>query len=261
MGANASTAVPVYASGEVLDAARLNLTNAGIPVFGGTALRDAAFGDSGEKVLAEGQFCYLEDSDTTQFYSGAEWQTVGVPPGLVLVATATASAVNSVSINNCFTSSYANYKINANITASVGTNSVFSCRFRIGGVDTSTNYKQELFYQNSTTVTGLSDPAGTDELEVGLLDATGKSYFNAYNYHPNNLILSERVFIIYSLASYQNFQFALRVIYSTSTGNIYVDLRNKSTNQIETTFTYAVGQSNALRSFSLGNGRIVCWSF
>jgi hypothetical protein len=27
MGANASTAVPVYASGEVLDAARLNLTN------------------------------------------------------------------------------------------------------------------------------------------------------------------------------------------------------------------------------------------
>ena len=83
---------------------------------------------------------------------------------------------------------------------------------------------------------------------------TGKSYFNAYNYHPNNLILSERVFIIYSLASYQNFQFALRVIYSTSTGNIYVDLRNKSTNQIETTFTYAVGQSNALRSFSLGNG-------
>lgn len=83
---------------------------------------------------------------------------------------------------------------------------------------------------------------------------TGRSYFNATNLHPNNLILSERVFIIYGLASYQNFQFALRVIYSTSTGNIYVDLRNKSTNQIETTFTYAVGQSNALRSFSLGNG-------
>jgi len=83
---------------------------------------------------------------------------------------------------------------------------------------------------------------------------SGRSYFNAYNYHPNNLILSERVFIIYNLASYQNFQFALRVIYSSSTGNIYVDLRNKSTNQIETTFTYAVGQSNALRSFSLGNG-------
>lgn len=83
---------------------------------------------------------------------------------------------------------------------------------------------------------------------------TGRSYFNAYNYHPNNLILSERVFIIYNLASYQNFQFALRVIYSSSTGNIYVDLRNKSSNQIETTFTYGVGQSNDLRSFSLGNG-------
>jgi hypothetical protein len=68
MGANASTAVPLYASGQVLDAARLNLTNAGVPVFSGTATRDAAFGSTGQKVLAEGQLCYLEDTDAVQFY-------------------------------------------------------------------------------------------------------------------------------------------------------------------------------------------------
>ena len=77
MGANASTAVPLYASGQVLDAARLNLTNSGIPVFSGTATRDAAFGGSGEKVLAEGQFAYLEDSNALQFYDGAAFQPVG----------------------------------------------------------------------------------------------------------------------------------------------------------------------------------------
>jgi len=77
MGANASTAVPVYVSGQVLDAARLNLTNSGIPVFSGTATRDAAFGGSGEKVLAEGQFVYLEDTDALQYYSGTSFVTAG----------------------------------------------------------------------------------------------------------------------------------------------------------------------------------------
>lgn len=77
MGANAGTAVPVYASGEVLTAARLNLTNCGVPVFSGTATRDAAFGGSGEKVLAEGQLCYLEDANVVQYYDSASWLTVG----------------------------------------------------------------------------------------------------------------------------------------------------------------------------------------
>jgi hypothetical protein len=84
MGANASTAVPVYASGEVLDAARLNLTNSGIPVFSGTATRDAAFGGSGEKVLAEGQFAYLEDTDALQYYSGTSFVSVGGKLGQVV---------------------------------------------------------------------------------------------------------------------------------------------------------------------------------
>jgi len=70
----------------------MNITNSGIPVFATTVTRDAAFGGTGEKTLAEGQFAYLEDTNTTQYYDGAAWQSVGVSPGLVFLTGATWSA-------------------------------------------------------------------------------------------------------------------------------------------------------------------------
>jgi hypothetical protein len=76
MGANAVTTVPVYTAGEVLTAADLNITNSGIPVFADSTARDAAFGGTGEKTLAEGQFAFLEDSNSTQFYDGSVWSAV-----------------------------------------------------------------------------------------------------------------------------------------------------------------------------------------
>ena len=76
MGANAVTTVPVYTAGEVLTAADMNITNSGIPVFATTVTRDAAFGGTGEKTLAEGQFAYIEATNTTQYYDGATWQSV-----------------------------------------------------------------------------------------------------------------------------------------------------------------------------------------
>ena len=80
MGANAVTTVPVYTAGEVLTAADMNITNSGIPVFATTVTRDAAFGGAGEKTLAEGQFAYIEATNTTQYYDGAAWQSVSVAP-------------------------------------------------------------------------------------------------------------------------------------------------------------------------------------
>jgi hypothetical protein len=77
MGANAVTTVPVYTAGEVLTAADMNITNSGIPVFATTTTRDAAFGGTGEKTLAEGQFAYIEATNTTQYYDGAAWVSVG----------------------------------------------------------------------------------------------------------------------------------------------------------------------------------------
>jgi hypothetical protein len=84
MGANAVTTVPVYVAGEVLTAADMNITNSGIPVFADSTARDAAFGGTGEKVLAEGQYAYLESTNATQFYDGAAWLALGGKLGQVV---------------------------------------------------------------------------------------------------------------------------------------------------------------------------------
>jgi hypothetical protein len=77
MGANAVTSVPTYVAGQVLDASRLNVTNSGVPVFADTTARDAGFGGTGEKVLAEGQLCYLESTNKVQYYDGSAWANLG----------------------------------------------------------------------------------------------------------------------------------------------------------------------------------------
>jgi len=170
MGANASTAVPVYASGEVLDAARLNLTNAGIPVFGGTALRDASFGGTGEKVLAEGQFAYLEDSNTTQYYDGAAWQTL-VVSGLTLVKAQTiGTTVSSVEVTGAFSSTYDNYLVTVN--GGVASASPIYLSLTLGA--TATGYYSFDIYGNytSNTINGLAR-ANATVFAAGGIASTG----------------------------------------------------------------------------------------
>jgi hypothetical protein len=160
MGANATTSVPVYASGEVLTAADLNITNSGIPVFATTVTRDAAFGGTGEKTLAEGQFAYIEDTNTTQYYDGAAWQSVGVAPGLVLITSASFSAVTSVSFAaDTFSSTYRNYKVLYQVD-STSANGSTTARLRAAGSDNTTNgYRQmELgITQGGTTTNNALD--------------------------------------------------------------------------------------------------------
>ena len=77
MGANAQTTVQKFLSGAVLTAEQQNFSAAtGVPVFATTVTRDAAFGGA-NKVLAEGQTCYLESTNVVQYYDGAAWATVG----------------------------------------------------------------------------------------------------------------------------------------------------------------------------------------
>ena len=94
MGANAVTTVPVYTAGEVLTAADMNITNSGIPVFATTTTRDAAFGGTGEKTLAEGQFAYIEATNTTQYYDGAAWQSVSATPQIAIFNETQSSGTN-----------------------------------------------------------------------------------------------------------------------------------------------------------------------
>lgn len=100
MGANAQTAVPVFTAGQVLTAVQQTQINTGIPVFATTVTRDAAFGGASEKTLAEGQFAYIEATNTTQYYDGAAW--------LALVSAKLGQVVNTVKTDT-FTSTSTAY--------------------------------------------------------------------------------------------------------------------------------------------------------
>jgi hypothetical protein len=182
MGANAVTTVPVYVAGEVLTAADLNITNSGIPVFASTVERDAAFGGTGEKTLAEGQFAYLEDTNTTQYYDGAAWQSVGVTPGLVFITSQTiGSAVSSVTVSNAFSSTYDNYKIL--ISGGVGSTNL-ELNMTLGA--TATGYYRFVVYgaYNASTVSGFNQSNGTSWGGVGKA-STGSIDANIEVRNPN----------------------------------------------------------------------------
>ena len=146
MGANAQTTVPTFTTGQVLTATQMNdSARTGVPVFAGTVERDAAFGGTGEKTLAEGQLCYLESTNVVQYYDGAAWATVGPASagGLVYLTGASFSAVTSVSLpNSTFTSTYRNYRLVFDITTNTA-DSTYTLRYRASGSDnTTSNYFQ-----------------------------------------------------------------------------------------------------------------------
>lgn len=175
MGANAQTVVPAFTAGQVLTAAQVTNINTGIPVFATTVTRDAAFGGTGEKVLAEGQYAYIEATNALQFYDGSAWTTFG--GGLAYITQATPTAVNTISINNCFTSSYANYLLVMDLTAAVGSG-IFTGRMRLSGTDANTNYAAQRMIGQSATVAGSANPSGTDDFYLASTDGTNAPYFN-----------------------------------------------------------------------------------
>jgi len=126
--------------------------------FAGTAARGSAIGTA----VSEGMVSYLADSNDVEVYTGAAWSPVafesyvdGKPvAGLVPIiaptvnfsgGTATANtlgtvsftSVTSISLNNVFTSAYANYKILVKTSASAQIN--LHIRLRASGTDNATN--------------------------------------------------------------------------------------------------------------------------
>ncbi len=87
MGLNAQTEVPVFVSAQTLTAAQMTQVNTGVPVFATTVTRDAAFGGAGEKILAQGQFCYLESTGKLQVYTGSAWTNVGTQTNVAAFTT------------------------------------------------------------------------------------------------------------------------------------------------------------------------------
>jgi hypothetical protein len=169
MGANAQTSVPAFTAGQVLTAAQMTQVNTGIPVFASSTERDAAFGGTGEKTLAEGQYAFLENTNETQVYDGSTWVAVGAS-GLVLVSrTTVGSAVASVTVSGAFSSDYDNYRVV--FAGSVGSVNL-TCAMRLGA--TASGYKYAI-RQNSFAGSG-GDVGSTSASELalgGIADSAG----------------------------------------------------------------------------------------
>ena len=171
MGANAQIAVPSFTAGQILTATQQSQINTGIPVFATTVTRDAAFGGTGEKVLAEGQFAYIEATNTTQYYDGAAWQTVGINPGLVCVKAETAfSGVSSFTADSVFSSSYTNYVMNINFKNTLEMAVTF--QLRASGTTATTNYNWQRLYAFATTV-GASRASNQSSARIGSSPTSG----------------------------------------------------------------------------------------
>ena len=169
MGANAQTSVPSFTAGEVLTAANMNISaRTGVPVFADSTARDAAFGGTGEKTLAEGQLCYLESTNVVQYYDGSNWATVGpsTPSGLVVVKAETAfTAASSVTADNVFSSTYTAYRLVVRYQTSTTSSPLL--KLRVGGSSASTNYNLQYAYVQNTTFTGTRLASQTS-LQIGV---------------------------------------------------------------------------------------------
>ena len=152
MGVNAQIEVPAFTAGQVLTAAEMTQINTGIPVFATTVTRDAAFGSAGEKVLAQGQYAYIEATSTLQVYTGSAWINAG--GGLAFVKEQViGSAVSAITVTGAFSSTYDNYKI----TVSGGVASTNNQMTLILGSTTTGYYSFQIYGgYGAATITGAA---------------------------------------------------------------------------------------------------------
>ena len=239
MGANAQTEVPAFIAGQVLTAVQQTQINTGVPVFATTVTRDAAFGGAGEKALAEGQFAYIEATNTTQYYDGATWQTVGVTPGLVCVKAETAfTAASSITADNVFSATYTNYQILVNYTTTGAAG--LDLRFRVGGVSTSTGtYNTQKTEFDNTTAT-LSRATAATSLSIS--GGSNGSFNSTIQLIINNPFVATPTTLIstneYNYGAYSGV--GIKMNYGNQTGSTSFDGIEILTSIGTTTGTYTI---------------------
>ena len=92
--------------------------------------------------------------------------------GLVHINTSTFSTASSHSIDNCFSSTYTNYKILIKLSAVTGTNIDFLARLRVSSSDANTNYRTVRQMASGTAMAVATDPTGNDDWTVGFISTT-----------------------------------------------------------------------------------------
>ena len=107
---------------------------------------------------------------TGEVLTAADTNTYLANSGLVYVTSASASSGSSISISNCFTSTYTNYRVFVNCT--IGTSGSLQVRYQAGAsVDSANSYRWARFYGNAdSTAQGQTGQVTGTEITVGQLN-------------------------------------------------------------------------------------------
>ena len=179
------------------------------------------FADSAARATAipsptDGQYSYLQDTNTTQFYNGAAWQTAGQTPGMHLVTptsiansggsasasggAVTFTGVTNVSLNGVFSSTYDNYRVVITSQGSI-TAQNYLVRYRTAGSDNSTsNYNTTRVDISTGTVSSNFDTGQTSQ-NIGVTATANDQLIIGEIFRPNLSALT--------LSNFQNWGTAL----------------------------------------------------
>ncbi len=164
------------------------------PVYADVAARTTAVPSP-----AEGQLSYLNDINQFQGYAGSSWRPLGglvpmVPP-TVSVSGGTAAAnslgvitfsgASSISLNNVFTSAYANYRvlISGGLFTS-SNNSEIWMRFRAAGTDASSFYFDQGIIQLGVNAPAASYASNSNRIGIGNLSTNNYASFSMDVFSP-----------------------------------------------------------------------------
>jgi hypothetical protein len=187
MGANAQTTVPTFVASQVLTADQMNQSaRTGVPVFSSTVTRDAGFGGTGEKTLAEGQLCYVEGTGLQSYNAAGAWVTWGTAPSagaLVLIKTQTiGTTVSSVTVTDAFSSTYDNYMIT--VTGGVASIDGGAIGLQLGATTTGYYAGYGRITYSSAAASNANDNNAAQFVRSGR-SSTNTLFANIYLHGPN----------------------------------------------------------------------------
>jgi len=216
--ANEQTTVPLFVAAEILTAVDMNLSaGTGVPVFTNSTTRDAGFGGAGEKVLAEGQLCYLSDSNIVQYYSGASWATVGPTSSKI-------AQVLSTTLTTQFTRNSSTFAditgLTVAITPTLNTSKIYVTASLMVGTDNAVAYVYAKLARGGTEISGAvatstgSRIATTSQVAAAVVQSMG----------------SLSMQFLDSPASTSALTYSVLLSSGTSAGAVYINSSNTDTN-------------------------------
>jgi hypothetical protein len=206
MGVNAQTSVPAFTAGQVLTAAEMTEVNTGIPVFATTVTRDAAFGGTGEKVLAQGQYAYIEATSSLMVYSGSAWVDAVVNQ----VASFTEYQASGTNGGSSTAGSFIKRTLNTTLL-----NTITGCTLTASVISLPAGTYE--FTANSITLNG-------NQSQIKLRNTTDSTdvLFSTNEYQPNGTATNP-IAGSFTIAGTKNFEIQYRVITAKASDGLGVD--------------------------------------